>query len=242
MDADNPLNNQNTESTLPDPSGMGLKSNGPKKGAPKNAIIIGAVAAVVFVLILVVVIVAIGKNSSNSAQLKAQYDAGYQKGSSEQKTKSESEYLQAQAKDTRTFKAASEFGSFEIPIPKSWSFAYTPKPNDGTFEAVSDPDSIDLEKDNHVFLVELKRADYDKVKADYDAQAKKLGSDIKASDIKVSTIDGRQYTGTFDTKSKVKSTIVVLPYREKILVFRTDDPAKYGASFSTILSGVKLQP
>lgn len=242
MDADNPLNKPNNDNSLPDPSTMGLKPSTPQKKGPKNAVLFGSVAAVVFVLIIGLVVLVASRNSNNTAQLKAQYDAGYQKGTTEQKAKSEAEYIAAQSKDTRIYKAASEFGSFELPIPKSWSFAATPKPTDGTFLGLADPDSIDLEKDNHVFSVELKRADYDKLVSDYDGQTKKIGSDIKGSDTTVSGIKGRQYTGTFDTKNKIKSTIVVLPYREKVLIFKTDDPSKYGDSFSTLLNGTKLQP
>ena len=107
---------------------------------------------------------------------------------------------------------------------------------------IADPDYVDVEKENHVFSFELKTGDYDKIIADYNNQTKKVGSDIKGSDITVSGIKGRRYVGTFDAKNKIKSDIVILPYREKVIFIKTDDPAKYTNSFNTVLAGIKLVP
>ena len=238
MDAQNPLNNPSSEAPLPDPNGMGIKPK--KKGNP--AALLGVVAAVVLVSIVAVIAVVLLNSSKNKTNNQAQYDAGYQKGKSDQKAASEAEYLAQQASDARVYKAASEFGSFELPLPKNWSFATTPNLNNGTFIGIADPDYVDVEKDNHVFSFELKTGDYQKIIADYNNQVSKIGSDIKGSDITVSGIKGRRYVGTFDSKNKIKSDIVVLPYREKVIVIKTDDPAKYTASFNTVLGGIKLVP
>lgn len=242
MEADNPLNNPTSgptagpEAPLPDPSSLGLKP-APKKKGPNMGIIIGVVAAVlVVIIVLVVVLVSSSKSSTNSKTSQQQYDLGYQKGQSD----TQSEYLAKEAGDTRIYKAASEFGNFELPIPKNWSLQVKPTPADGTFIAIADPSYVNTESATHVFSFDLKRGDYDKIVADYNNQAKKAGSDIKGSDVTVSGIKGRRYVGTFDTKNKIQSDIVVLPYREKVLVIKTDDPAKYGASFNTLLNGIKL--
>ena len=238
MDANNPLNNSSSEAPLPDPSGMNIN---PKKG--KNpAVMVGIIAAIVLVVIVALVLVVVSASSKNKASTQASYDTAYNKGKAEQKAASEAEFLAQQASDSRVYKAAPEFGSFEIPLPKNWSFAITPNLSGGTFEGIADPDYVDVEKDNHVFSFELKTGDYDKIVADYNNQSKKVGGDIKASDVTVSGIKGRRYIGTFDTKNKIKSDIVILPYREKVIVIKTDDPAKYEASFNTVLNGIKLVP
>lgn len=236
MEPDNPLNNSNPQTVLPDPSGMGLK---PKKRGNQGALI-GVVAAILLVAIIGAVAFVVLNSSKNKSNNQAQYDAGYKKGQADQKAASEAEFLAKQAGDSRVYKSAPEFGSFELPIPKSWSFATTPNLSNGTFIGIADPDSVDLEKDNHVFSFELKTGDYDKIIADYNNQTKKVGSNIKGSDVTVSGIAGRKYIGTFDSKNKIKSEIVVLPYREKVVVVKTDDPDKYSASFNTILNGIKL--
>jgi len=238
MDPQNPLNNPSPEAPLPDPSGMGIKPK--KKGNP--AALLGVVAAVILVVVVAVVFVLVSNSSKNKSNNQAQYDAGYKKGQSDQKATSEADFLAQQASDSRVYKAASEFGSFELPLPKSWSFATTPNLNNGTFVGIADPDYVDVEKDNHVFSFELKTGDYQKIITDYNNQSGKIGSDIKGSDVTVSGIKGRRYVGTFDTKNKIKSDIVVLPYREKVIVIKTDDPAKYTASFNTVLGGIKLVP
>ena len=238
MEPDNPLNNSSPETPLPDPSGMNIK---PKK-AKNPAIFLGAIAALVLVAIVAVVFVLVSNSSKSKSSNQSTYDSGYNKGKADQKAASEAEYLAKQAGDTRIYKGAPEFGSFEIPIPKSWSFATTPNPNSGTFLGIADPDYVDVEKENHVFSFELKTGDYDKIIADYNNQTKKVGSDIKGSDITVSGIKGRRYVGTFDAKNKIKSDIVILPYREKVIFIKTDDPAKYTNSFNTVLAGIKLVP
>lgn len=234
MEADNPLNNPPGDSGLPDPSSMGLSPT-PKKTNSKIGIIIGVALAFLLVIAVLVVIAASSGNSSKTdKKLKAQYDAGYQK--------AKTESLEKEAGDTRIYKAASEFGSFELPIPKNWSLMVTPKPNDGTFSAIADPGYINTESTTHVFKFDLKSGDYDKIIKDYDALTKKTGSDIKGSDVTVSAIKGRRYVGTFDSKNKIKSDIVIVPYREKVLIIKTDDPLNYSASLNTLLGAIKLNP
>lgn len=241
MEADNPLNNPSSgptaspEAPLPDPSALGLKPT-PRKKGPNLGVIIGVVAALLLVLVIAGVVLFASNTSSNKKASQQQYDAGFEKGKAEAQT----QYLAQEASDTRTYKSAPEFGSFELPIPKNWSLQVAPLPADGTFIALADPSYVDIKTTAHVFSFDLKRGDYDKIVLDYNNQAKKVGGDIKSGDVTVSGIKGRRYSGTFDTKNKIKSDLVVLPYREKVLVIKTDDPSKYGASFNTILDNLKL--
>jgi hypothetical protein len=239
MEADNPLNNPPGDSGLPDPSSMGL-SPAPKSKKPGNkGVLIGVIAAVV-VVVAILLLVVVFSSSNQKKTTQNQYDAGYKKGAEEQKAKSDAEFISQQSKDTRTYVSDVEFGSFSLPLPKSWSFAITPQPNDGTFSGIADPDYIDTEKETHVFSFDLKRGDYDRLVTDYNNKASKSNGAIKASDITVSGIPGRRYVGVFDTKNKVKSDIVILKYREKVITIKTDDPDKYGAAFNSVLQNLKL--
>ncbi len=243
MDIQNPLNNPSpspAQAPLPEPSG--LKFGNPKKKSHKTGIIIGIVAAVLVAGLFAIIIIAINKSGATAISLKAQYDSGYAKGLLEQKTASDKEFIETLGMDTRVYKAISEFGSFELPLPKTWSFSTTPKPADGTFSGVADPGSVDTTIKAHSFYVDLKRSDYDKIILDYDTQAKKSGGKIVASDVIVSGIKGRRYKGIFDTKTNAKAEIVVIPLREKIIVFGTDNPDKYTGTFNGILAATILHP
>lgn len=228
---------------LPDPSGMNLGSSpsGKKKKNPMMFILIGAV--VLFLIIIVGVIIVTSNNASKQeAEEKSQYQAGYDAGKKDQKDTSDQEFIDATSKDYKVFKGSSEFGNFEIPIPKTWSLGFTPKASEGTITGVADPDFLDLTIKTHVFSFDQKKADYDKVIADFDETAKKSGGAIAASDVTVSGIAGRRYKGTIDAKTNAKAETVVIPLREKVIVFRTDDPDKYSTAFNNILNSTKLNP
>jgi len=234
MEADNPLNSSAPAGGgLPDPSSMNLKK--PKRG---KGLILGIIGAVVFVILIIVVLAAVSINNSKvkQADLKKQYDTGFEAGKKEESQAN----IDAQSKDVRVYKAPSELGSFQVPIPKSWSWAVEAKSSDGTFKGISDPDYIDLLSDFHKFNMTLLKSNYEKVVEDYEKDAK--GGKYKASDITVSGIKGRKFTGTVDPKTKQKVEVVVVPLREKTVVFQTDDPDSYSKAFNNILAGVKLNP
>lgn len=69
-----------------------------------------------------------------------------------------------------------------------------------------------------------------------------LGGAIVASDATVSGIAGRRYKGTIDAKTNAKAETVVIPLREKVIIFKTDDPDKYSTAFNNILNNTKLNP
>lgn len=231
------------DAQLPDPSGMGLNSSGGKKKKknPMIFVLIGA-AVLVLVIIIAVVVVASSGSSNEKTEQQNQYQSGYDAGTKDQKAASEKAYIEATGKDFRIYKAPADFGSFEIPIPKTWSLALTPKASEGTIVGWADPDYVDVTVKTHVFSFDQKKADYDKIIADLNETAKKSGGAIVASDATVSGISGRRYKGTVDSKTKAKAEFVVIPLREKVITFRTDDPDKYSATFNNILASTKLNP
>ena len=243
MEPDNPLNNTAPAPSggLPDPSGMNLKPP-VKKNNNKLFVIAGAVLGLIVLIIIILVVASSNKASDTNDKLKAQYDAGYKKGQDEQRAASEKQYLAQQAGDVRVYKSDSAFGSFEVPIPKSWSWVIEPESTSGTFLGKSDPNFVDNKSEFHNFILNLTTDNYqDKIK-DYDAKVKESGGKFVGSDFTVSGIKGRKYVGVVENDTGRKAEIIVVPLREKIMIFRCDDPDKYGASFETIVSGSKLTP
>ncbi len=239
MEANNPLNNPTpapSGPSLPNPSAFNLTPPTQKKTGLILAIGFGI--GIVVLLLVALVVLSTKNNKAKQTDLDSQYKKGYEVGADEQKTISNNELL-AQA---YIYKSPPEFGSFEIPIPKLWSWAVEPKPTDGTIIGYADPNYIDLESNFHKFNIQLKRADYDKVIKEYNDKTKKIGSNIKATDFTVSGITGRKYVGTIDDKNKQKSEVVIIPLREKIMIFSTDDADNYGAIFEGILKGTTLVP
>ena len=193
MDPQNPLNNPEPDanaSVLPDPSAM--PSGAPKKKSANTLIfiIIGVVGGILAILLIVLILTSNKNAAAKKQALDAQYASGLATGKTEQKAASDKQALIDQSKSVVVYSAPSELGSFQVPIPKLWSFSITPKPDDGT----------------------------------------------------VSGIKGRRYKGVFDDKTGGKAEIVIIPYREKIMLFRTDDPDTYSATFNSLLDGTKLVP
>jgi hypothetical protein len=240
MEPDNPLNNASAPSGgLPDPSGMKLKK--PKKN--KTIIyIVGGFVGLIVLLLVVLIVVNIRNTNIKQTALKAQYDKGYDTGKKEQKTASDAEIIDRDSKNVRVYKAPNELGSFQVPIPKTWSWVITPNLDSGLFVGLSDPDYVDTTSKLHKLKVELASDSYaDKVKS-FDEVAKRSGGKLVATDTTVSGIKGRRYKGVVDTQTKQEGEIVMVPYREKVLIFRTDDPANYSQAFNNILAGTKLAP
>lgn len=241
MEPDNPLNNTAPPAGgLPDPSSMNMRP--PTKKKNNLVFIVGAAIGVVVLIIIVLIVVSTSNTNTSNEKLKAQYDAGYKKGQDEQKAASEKQYLAQQAGDVRVFKADSAYGNFEVPIPKSWSWVIEADPAAGTFLGKSDPNFVDIKSEYHNFILNLTADDYQQKIKDLDAKAKEAGSKGVATDFTVSGIKGRKYVVFTDKETGKKAEIVVIPLREKIIVFTCDDPDKYAASFETILSGAKLNP
>lgn len=256
MEADNPLNNQEQSAPqldtapaptdlssegqgLPDPSGMNLKK---PKSNKKTPIIIGAVVGLIVLVIVVLVFVSINNSKVKQEQLTSQYNSGYENGKTEQKAASDKEFLEKESKNVRVYKAPQELGNFELPIPKSWSFAIKPDKGSGTFFGKSDPDLIDENSEYHVFSVDLSNSSYANKIEEYDSKTKDSQGKIESSDVKVSGVAGKRYKGVFDKDTGRKAEVVVVPLREKVMVFKTDDPDKYSDSFNNILNATKLNP
>ena len=245
MDPQNPLNNPEPDanaSVLPDPSAM--PSGAPKKKSANTLIfiIIGVVGGILAILLIVLILTSNKNAAAKKQALDAQYASGLATGKTEQKAASDKQALIDQSKSVVVYSAPSELGSFQVPIPKLWSFSITPKPADGTFNGLADPQYVDITSELHKFSIDLKKSDYENEVKSLDDEAKKSGGKIVASDATVSGIKGRRYKGVFDDKTGGKAEIVIIPYREKIMLFRTDDPDTYSATFNSLLDGTKLVP
>ena len=239
MEADNPLNNSAPSAPtpgggLPDPSTMNMNKR--KKGGKGIIFAIAGIVGVIVLIVVVLMVVSINNSKVKQQDLKKQYDTGYEAGKKDQSQAD----IDTQSKDVRVYKAPAELGAFQVSIPKSWSWAVEPKPDDGTFKGESDPDYINLLSDYHKFNMELVRDSYQDKITEYDNKAK--DGKYKASEVTVSGIKGKRYVGTTDTKTGQKVELVIVPLREKTMIFSTDDPDNYSKAFNNILAGVKLNP
>ena len=240
MESDNPINSTvDPSASLPDPTNMNLKS--PKKNKTIIYAVVGFVALIV-ILLVVLIFVNIGNSNAKQDSLKAEYDQGYSKGKTEQQAASDAEVISRDSKNVRIYKAPNELGSFEIPIPKTWSWVITPNLDSGLFLGISDPDYVDNTSKQHKFKLDLASDSYQDRAKTLDSVTKSSGGKLVASDTTVSGIKGRRYKGIVDAQTKQKGEIVIVPYREKVLVFRTDDPDSYSQAFNNILSNTKLAP
>ena len=158
MDPQNPLNNPEPDanaSVLPDPSAM--PSGAPKKKSANTLIfiIIGVVGGILAILLIVLILTSNKNAAAKKQALDAQYASGLATGKTEQKAASDKQALIDQSKSVVVYSAPSELGSFQVPIPKLWSFSITPKPDDGTFNGLADPQYVDITSELHTLRLSL---------------------------------------------------------------------------------------
>lgn len=200
------------------------------------------VAIGVGVVLLILTIYFAIRASSSAATLSAQYQNGVKDGATAQRKDDIKEFTNQQNEDLRVYTAPEEFGSFEVGLPKSWSWAITPSSQNGTFLGISDPSYVDTTAAGHAFKLELVKESYDKRKKNLDDQVKTAKGGAQSSEVTVSGIKGTKYVGPTDSKTKLKPEVVIVPLREKTMVFSTSDSATYGEAFDTILKNIKLNP
>ncbi len=236
MEADSPLNNTHPAGGgLPDPSSMNFNNKKKKNNKSLIFILAGAVGMIVLIIV-VLMVVSINNSKVQQAELQKQYDAGLEAGKKEQSLAD----IEAQSKDVRVYKASPELGSFQVPIPRAWSWGVEARPDDGTFSGKADQDYINLLSEYHTFNMQLTRDQYSEKIKELDERSK--DGKFSATDITVSGIKGRAYIGVIDENNKKNAELVVVPLREKTLVFSTDDYDTYGKAFNNVLAGVKLNP
>lgn len=211
-----------------------------KKAKQMKIIMFVAIGAAAIFFILTIYFAM--RASTTAAELAAQYQNGAKDGAEQQRKDDIKEFTSQQNEDLRVYTSPEAFGSFEVGLPKSWSFSINPSASAGTFVGLADPGYVDTTLSAHAYKQELVKESYDKRKKSLDDQVKGSKGGMQSSEVTVSGIKGTKYVGPTDPKTKLKPTVVIVPVREKTMIFTTSDTATYGEAFDTILKNVKLNP
>lgn len=140
----------------------------------------------------------------------------------------------------RVYTAPQKYGSFSVNFPKNWT-SYVDEETNGTqVTLILNPDFIRRNEgiDAHVAM---KVKFINQNKDDFMApllSATKAGQ-LKQIEIKVSQQPAYDFTGTFREPALIHQ--VVVPIRDKVLVFSSED-AQYANEFTQILAQAKIIP
>lgn len=197
-----------------------------------STILFGVVAFVFGVLAIYSVISA--QNARTS--LNTAKTASYKDGQDAQKQQGSKDALAAAEAPYRSYKAATEFGNFEIKFPKNWS-AYVVEDLNATNQVSLSlhPDLIRqaVGKDNnYAFRALLVKSAMTGLQKTYDDRVK--SKKLTTKTVTVSGISGLWYEGQFDDKHN--GVIVLVPVRDKTLEFITDYSKDYISEFNEILA------
>lgn len=158
----------------------------------------------------------------------------------QQKADDETTYQKIAGSPFRSYTAPVAYGSFQVYFPKNWS-SYAEEQASGTQVFLRlNPDFVrktnnQPDKDAaHVSLIDQSADNYMRT---FESQVKQ--GVIKKGVITVSNLPGYDLTGKFSDKRTVRE--VVIPVRDKIIVFTTEND-KYASDFNEILAQAKIIP
>lgn len=147
-------------------------------------------------------------------------------------------------KTTTKYVADEVFGSFEFTYPKVWSTNVKQEvgaTDELTF--LADPNLIVENKDVKgpftALRVVVYQAKYANKLKDIENSNINVKNPMKESDVTVSGIKGKKFTGSNDESGKA-FVYVILPLRDKTLYIGTDDSASYTKNYDTILGTFKI--
>jgi len=147
-------------------------------------------------------------------------------------------------KTTTTFLADDVFGSFEFTYPKVWSTNV--KQEVGAAEELNflaDPNMIIVNKEVPgpfpALRVIVYQAKYTSKLKEIESSNKNVSSPMVESDVTVSGLSGKKFTGKNEKSGKTFAYVIV-PLRDKTLYIGTDDAGAYIKNFDTILGTFKV--
>ncbi len=138
----------------------------------------------------------------------------------------------------RSYIAPIAFGSFEIKFPKNWDGSVDEEQASGTqVTLLMHPDFIR----KSTGVDQLAAAKVQLIQKPLNAYIQQFQNvkDMKRSDTTVSGINAVQFVGKFPDRRTIKA--IVVPIRDKVLVFSTEDAA-YDSEFNQILAQSKVLP
>jgi hypothetical protein len=158
----------------------------------------------------------------------------------DQKKADDAAYIIANESPYRSYVAPTEFGSFEIKFPKSWSASVDQEKSGTQVKLTLNPDFI--RRTNSVdelagAVVTLKEQDQNTFLSPYTPMVKR--GTLKQADMTISGQKAYSLTGAFTDKRTTR--LVVVPVRDKVIVF-TNENGKYADEFNQILAQSKIIP
>lgn len=177
------------------------------------------------------------KASTATKSVEAEKATAAAKARDEQKKLDDDANTRANESPYRAYTAPQQFGSFVVNFPKNWS-SFAEHSSSGTqVHLVLNPDF--LRKTNG--QDELMAARIKLIETPKDAYLATFtrNKEVKQTPITVSDQPGFELTGKLPDRKSVR--IVVVPIRDKVLVFSTEN-ATFANEFNEILSQAKIIP
>ena len=181
-----------------------------------------------------------GKASTATKNLESAKATAVAKAKADQKKQDDIDNTRAAESPFRAYTAPEEYGSFVINFPKTWA-SYVDQETSGTQVSLAvNPDFIRRTKGQdgayaaRVMLIERSKDQY---LAQFTGLIK--NKTIKQADTKVDNQPAYDLTGTFSDHKTIRQ--IVVPVRDKVLVFTTENSA-YAAEFNAILAQAKIIP
>ncbi len=180
------------------------------------------------------------KANTATKTLSAEKTASAKAAADAQKKFDDAAYIKAGESPFRAYTAPETDGSFVINFPKTWSSSVDEEAYGNQVVLVMNPDFVRKTGGTEnvvaarVTLLATPQTQYLK---QYDAAVKK--GTLKRANTIVSGQPAYDFTGTFNDKKTVR--LVVVPIRDKVLLFATEDP-KFATQYNEILAQAKVNP
>ena len=180
------------------------------------------------------------KASNATKTLESAKTAAASKAAANQKKQDDIDNTRAAESPFRSYTSPEEFGAFVINFPKTWTSYIDEEPSGTQVYLSLNPDF--LRKKNgqdgivaaKVFFIQRTKDSY---LGQFDGQVKK--GKIKQSNLQVAGQPAYDLTGEFTDHKTIRQ--VVIPIRDKVLVFTTENSA-YATEFNEILAQAKVNP
>jgi hypothetical protein len=224
------------------PGSTGPFSTTPSGGGGRSPLLIALLVVLGLGTITFGVLTVNFSNKASTAQrtLEQQKAAAVANAQAEQKKLDDINFTKVNESPFRAYTAPEQFGSFVINFPKNWS-SYAKQQNSGTQVSLAlNPDFIrntDGQDDVTAVRVMLIISTQDKYLNQYTANIK--SGKVKKTNITVSGQPAFDITGQFNGRKTIRE--VVVPIRDKVLVFSNESP-QYATEFNSVLSQAKIIP
>lgn len=208
------------------------------KRTKKMLIIVAVVAGIFFLATAIMIPFVI----INQGKLDASYKKGESNGKVVQRNLDNEEYSKKINSELAVYKAREEDGSFEISYPKFWSVSTNSSGQDQLL-GFAHPDKVDLTTGVYALRFTLRKARIEETRKVYDQALKNKKQQLQVEAVTIpGNIQGYKYTGYLDQKATNKGTAIIVPVRDKTLIFQTDKNDGYLDMFNKIISQVKIYP